>query len=253
MSKLTTGTICMSLLLASSTVSADFLGFYVGVQKWGYDVEGDISSLGNNIDITQDLGLSDDDNITKQLSFEHPIPFLPNLMVRQIDLRGVSNGNASQDFTFRNIDVNTNDPTQLTYNLDHNEYTLYYEILDNWVNLDLGISAKQFDGEVAIAANLGTNDSSRGFVDISGSVPMLYGKAQFDLPLTGFSLGGQAHLGQFNDDKLSDIAAYVAYESGSGLGLEVGYRIFQLEFDNFDELSSDLTIDGFYVSGTFHF
>ncbi len=242
-----------ALLVTSGIANADTLGVYAGVERWDYDLDGNLSSLGNNIDINNDLGLKSDDNITKYLAFEHPVPLLPNVMIRQVDLRGVSNGNASQDFTFSGITVNTGDSTQLAYNLDHNEYTLYYEILDNWVNLDLGLSAKQFDGSVFIAANLGSNAATSANVDLKGSVPMLYGKAQFDLPFTGLSAGGTVQLGQFNDDKLSDIQAYIAYESDIGLGIKAGYRIFELEFDDFDQLNSDLTIDGFYAALTFHF
>ncbi len=243
----------LTLVFASAGANADFLGIYAGFQQWNYDVDGTINSVGNNIDVSNDLGLSSDDNITKFVAFEHPVPFLPNIAVYQNDLRGVTNGTAGQDFTFGGINANTGDATQFAYNLDHDEYVLYYEILDNWVNLDLGVSAKKFDGSASVAARLGSNAGARSTVDISGSVPMLYAKAQFDLPFTGLSAGGQLHLGQFQDDKLSDMKAYLAYEGETGFGIEVGYRIFELEFDDFDALSSDLTIDGFYAGLSYHF
>ncbi len=243
-----------SLLAVSGMATADVLGVYAGVQRWDYDVDGSINSGISNIDVNNDLGLGSDDNITKYVAFEHPVPFLPNVAIYQTDLRGVSNGTAGQTFDFNGITVNPNDSTQLVYNLDHDEYILYYEILDNWVNLDLGVSAKKFDGGVTVGARLGTNNGANSFVDISGTVPMLYGKAQFELPLSELSAGAQISLGQFQDDTLSDTKLYIAYGGeDTSFGLELGYRIFELEFDDFDALSSDLTIDGFYAGLRFHF
>lgn len=237
-------------LAASSTASADFIGVYAGIQHWNYDADGSIQSGGNAINLSNDLGLDGDGNLTKYVAFEHPIPFLPNVAIHQTDLRGTSNGNASQSFSFNGMNVNASDATQFSYNLDHDEYIFYYEILDNWVTLDLGVSAKKFDGDVAIGTSTGSNSS----LNISGTVPMLYAKAQFELPLSELSAGGSMSLAQFQDDKLSDTKLFVAYGGeDTNFGVELGYRIFQLDFDNFDRLSSDLKIDGFYAGLRVHF
>lgn len=241
------------LLSASANVSADFLGVYAGGQRWNYDVDGSVSSLGGNINVNNDLGLTDGDSNILYVAFEHPIPFLPNVKLQQNDLDGSSIGTASQNFSFQSGNYVTGASIATSYDFSHTDYTLYYEILDNWVNLDLGFTAKDFDGFVDVRPDGQVVPAVNTRVNISGTVPMLYGKAQFDLPFTGYSAGGQVQLGQFNDDKLTDASAYLAYEGDSGFGFEVGYRIFDLEFDDFDELSSDLTLDGFYAALTFHF
>lgn len=241
-------------LAASSTASADFIGVYAGIQHWNYDMDGSILSSGNAVDLNNDLGLDGDGNLTKYVAFEHPIPFLPNVAIHQTDLRGTSNGTAGQSFSFNGMNVNANDSTQFSYNLDHDEYIFYYEVLDNWVTLDLGLSAKKFDGNVAIGTRAGTSASANSTVNISGTVPMLYAKAQFELPLSELSAGGSMSLGQFQDDKLSDTKLFIAYGGeDTNFGVELGYRMFQLDFDNFDRLSSNLTIDGFYAGLRVHF
>ncbi|NVJ67034.1 MAG: TIGR04219 family outer membrane beta-barrel protein [Gammaproteobacteria bacterium] len=243
----------LALVLGSSAASADFLGVYTSGQRWNYDIDGSVRSLGSDIDVNNDLGLNDGDTNVYYVAFEHPIPFLPNVKMQQNDLDGTSFGTASQDFSFQSGNYSSGDSIATSYDFSHTDYTLYYEVLDNWVNLDLGFSAKDFDGFVDVRPNGQVTPTFNTRVDISGTVPMLYGRAQFDLPFTGLSAGGQVQLGQFNDDKLTDASAYLAYEGETGFGLEVGYRIFDLEFDDFDQLSSDLTLDGFYAALTFHF
>ena len=241
-----------SLLTLSTMASADVAGIYAGANRWNYDIDGDVRSVGNNVSLTNDLGLSDDDSNILYLALEHPIPLLPNIKIQQNKIEGNATGVASQDFNFNNLNIAQGDATITSYDLSHTDFTLYYEILDNWVNLDLGITAKDFDGHILVGIN-GATVPAATTLNLSGTVPLLYGKAQFDLPFTGLSTGVIAHLGQVSDDKMTDASAYLAYEGDSGFGVEIGYRTFSLEFDEFDGLSSDLTIDGFYAGFSFHF
>ncbi|WP_251359195.1 TIGR04219 family outer membrane beta-barrel protein [Kangiella sp. TOML190] len=243
----------VTLILASAAASADILGVYAGAKRWNYDLDGTVRSGGNNIDVNRDLGLKDDDANIYYLAFEHPLPFLPNIRIQQNELDGNENGIASQDFSFQSGSYQTGDSVATRYDFSHTDYTLYYEILDNWVNLDLGFSAKDFDGFVDIRPDGQAIPALDYRVNLSGTVPLLYGRAQFDLPFTGWSAGGELQVGKFDDDDLTDASAYVAYEGDSGFGFELGYRLFELEFDDFDDLSSDLTIDGFYAGLSFHF
>lgn len=245
--KLATGAL---LLVASSVASADFLGVYAGANRWNYDIEGDISSNGPTVDMNNDLGFSDDNANVYYVAFEHPVPFLPNVKVQRNNLDLQANGTASQSYTFDGVAVVAGNTTNTQLDLSNTDYTLYYEILDNWVNLDLGITGKDFNGEMIFVNSTTTGISSR---DLSGLVPMAYGKAQFDLPFTGWSAGAIANIGQTDDDKINDMSAYISYEGDSGFGFEVGYRTLDIEFDDFDTLNSDMTFDGFYAGINFHF
>ncbi|NVK22440.1 MAG: TIGR04219 family outer membrane beta-barrel protein [Kangiellaceae bacterium] len=244
-----------ALLTVSSIASADFIGIYAGANKWNYDADGDVRSVGGDVDLNNDLGWSDGDDNVYYVAFEHPVPFLPNVRIQQNNLKGSANGVASQNFTFGSVNFTTGNGTITNYDFSNTDYTLYYEVLDNWVNLDLGITGKQFDGGFALTStssgNLPVITSEN--LNLSGVVPMLYGKAQFDLPFTGWSAGATMNIGQTTDDKMTDSTLYISYEGDSGFGFEVGYRNFTIEFDDFDALSSDMTIDGFYAGLNFHF
>lgn len=240
-----------ALISASSAASADFLGVYAGAERWNYDTEGFIRSGGENVDLNNDLGFSDDDDNVYYLAFEHPVPFLPNVKVQQNNLEGSAVGTASQTFTFDGVTFAEGSELTSSYDLTHIDYTLYYELLDNWVNLDLGLTGKDFDGfaEVSYTATTGVVGSRVG---LKGTVPTIYGKAQFDLPFTGLKTGAIVNIGEKSGDKLSDIKAYLAYEGESGFGVELGYRTFDVEFEDFDSLASDITFDGFYAGFTLH-
>lgn len=248
--KLLTATV---ILTASSAASADFIGIYAGAERWNYDMDGYVGSGSENINLNDDLGLKDSDDNTYYVAFEHPIPFLPNIKIQQNNLKGNGNGIASQDFTFNTRDFSQGDDVLTNYDLSHIDYTLYYEILDNWVNLDLGLTGKQFDGHIVMdyAPDV-VSIPNNGTVNFKGTIPAVYGKAQFDLPFTGLSTGTTLNIGEKSGDKMSDVKAYLAYEGDSGFGVELGYRVFNLEFDNFDNLSSDISFDGFYAGFTLH-
>lgn len=245
-----------AILATSSIASADVVGVYAGAQKWNYDIDGYVSTGAENIDFNNDLGYDDSDDNSYFVALEHPIPVLPNIKIQQNNLEGQGRGNASQNYTFGSVPFLAGTPTVSNYDFSNTDYTLYYEILDNWVNLDLGITGKQFDGFVDVGVEVTTGGPIYSRVDFKGTVPMLYGKAQFDFPLSGFSVGSTLNIGQTTDDKINDYTIFLGYNSDkdqTGFGFEVGYRNFTVEFDDFDDLSSDFTFDGYYASLNFHF
>ena len=83
-------------------------------------------------------------------------------------------------------------------------------------------------------------------------IPLLYAQARFDLPFTGLSLGVEANGISYDDDTLYDVKINLAYEFAFGLGIEAGYRAFDLEYDDDDEFA-DVTIGGAYAGVVWDF
>ena len=104
-----------------------------------------------------------------------------------------------------------------------------------------------FDGELAV-----TTGGNTGRTDLSVPVPMLYGKAQFELPFTGLSAGAEGSYIGFDGDAFTDLRGYIGYEFMFGLGVEVGVRSIVIEFDDLDDAAIDTTFEGAYISATFH-
>ena len=82
---------------------------------------------------------------------------------------------------------------------------------------------------------------------------MIYAKAQFDLPLTGFSVGLEGNAINYEDNRLTDYSAKLQYmfDSALDIGLEVGYREMSLEVD--EDVTADIQLKGPYAALLFHF
>jgi len=234
-----------------STAHADTVfGIYAGAYSWKADFSGDINDTDNDqtIDLEDELGLSDESSNVFYVAIEHPVPVLPNVRIQHTALDSSAEGRLEGNVTFDDVDFTFGENVATDIDLTHTDLTLYYEILDNWVNLDIGVTARVFDGEIKIE---GVGDIAQ--VDVDATLPMLYVAAQFDLPLTGLSAGVGGNAIDYSGNTLLDLNAYVQYEFAFGLGLRGGYRTFTLELDDVDDIDSDLTLDGAYGALVFHF
>jgi outer membrane protein len=204
-----------SAALFAGTVQADTLGFEVGATLWQADISG------KNLDNSFDKG----DNVSFYGSFEHPVPIIPNIKVSINQLENEAKDSTTDD----DIDASFND------------FLLYYEVLDNIVELDLGFGARMYDGE-------------SGSEKLDPTLGTVYAKVQFNLPVTGLSLGVDTLVGMDSgDNKATDATAYVRWESGLGLGVAGGYRMMQTTFEFSDGSANDADFDGAYVSAFYHF
>jgi len=243
-------------LTFSSYVQADVAGIEVGAYQWTPDYSGFIAvddgiTTGTELNLENDLGFSDEDHNIIWASIEHPVPFLPNFKLVSSDLDAKSANVLTQEIIFAGQTFAVSEDIDTQIDLTNIEYTLYYELLDNWLNLDGGVTFRQYDGIVTLrTAPTGTNLDVSEVLDFT--IPLIYLKGRVDLPLTGFFVDGEINFIGFGDDSLSDTAFSVGYESDFGLGGKAGYRTFSMEVDE-SEFISDLEFSGAYVSVFFHF
>lgn len=235
----------------SGTVAADFVGLNIGINRWSPDITGNFASTNSgssDISLTGDLGYSDHASTGVNISFEHPLPLIPNVRYSTTDL------NSSSNSTVTGLDFDNNTYTgqiNSTLDLSHNDIVLYYQVLDNWVNIDVGLDVKTFDGKVSVTDPSGTTPNSS--ISVDESIPMLYLAARFDLPLTGFYVGANIQQLSIGDNSAEDTTLMVGYESSSGLGIEGGIKTFTLELNDASNLNTNLEYDGLYLNGYFHF
>ncbi len=221
-----------SLIIASQLTHADTIGLYAGIGVWQAEADNktDIAALSVN-----DIDLGDDNSNFAYIALEHPIPLIPNIRLQQVDL-----------------DLSSNGATSIDLDITHQDAILYYEILDNWVNLDLGLSARRYDGIAKVS-----NGAGRVKLNVDDVVPMIYVKAQFDLPLSGLSVAADLNATDYSGDEITDASIKIAYESNLipllGLGAEIGYRYMSMELDDLRYLDKELTVDGPYAAVTLHF
>ena len=232
----------------STTVSADFIGFEIGAYTWQQNYDGLVQSGTDIVDLDQQLGYDDETNNSYYVLFEHPVPLLPNILVQRTEL-DISESNTSTGFTFEGINFPNGVTISSASDLSHTDATLYYEILDNWVSLDIGLTARMFEEGVEISSIGQTAE-----LDIDETIPMLYVAAEFELPLTGLYISADANGIGYSGDSFIDYRISVGYESSLGLGAELGFRSFDIDFeDDDDDEVADLTIDGAYLGVFYHF
>jgi len=239
-----------------SVAQADTAGIEVGAYQWTPDYSGSISvddgtQSGTTLDIQNDLGFTDDTNNIFWVSLEHPVPFLPNFKLVSSDLDVSSASVLTRDISFGGETFTTNENVSTRIDMSNIEYTFYYELLDNWINLDAGMTFRQYDGLVSLNTDpAGSNISEREVLDFT--IPLFYLKGRFDIPATGFFVDSEINIISYDGDSLSDTSFSVGYESDFGLGGKAGYRTFSMEVDE-NEFTSDLEFKGAYVSVFFHF
>jgi len=187
-----------ALLLASTAASADVIGFTAAAKAYSAEVTNNDDDQSSDAEVVTELSAA----------LEHPVPIIPNIRIAAMD--------ASYD----------DDDLGGEFDQSFVDATLYYEILDTVVEVDLGLTARMMD----LSAG---NDA----YEYDSVEPMAYAKVQGNLPLTGLSLGAIANMGA----DVSDFEAFVQYELAFGLGFNAGYRMIGQDLEY--EAGSNLFVD----------
>lgn len=261
-------TLLASLLIAGTlplSAQADTIfGIYAGAGRWTQEYSGTFGSSPSDsnaaclptcnfdIDLNDDLGLDEEDGDTMWIAVEHPVPFLPNIKFERNELKSSGRNQLNEAFTYGDETYVANTTVVTDFDLSHNDYVLYYEVLDNWINIDIGLDIKQFDGSVAVSDADGVIPSVTEELD--APIPLLYLAAKVELPLSGLSFGGQASGISAGGATLKDIRFNIGYEFSFGLGIEAGQRTMTIEIDPDEEdVYGDLEFKGNYLAATYHF
>ena len=207
-------------LLPLTGFAATVLGFQAGTGIWSQTPSGTISSTIG----TETLTETEKDESYVYFVLEHPVPILPNFKYAAIAVTAAGSG------------VNT------VFDLDQTDATLYYEILDNVVSLDIGVTARKVEGVFA------TGVLSETF---SETVPMIYAAAEIALPV-GFALVGEINTISSGDDDITDITAKLTYTTDFNLGIEVGTRTQSYEV-SIDTVQTDIEFSGLFAGVYFKF
>lgn len=228
------------LALLSTTAQADMLGVYGSVDYWNLQGEYNKAPQDASLRSADSLSLDDKGQAQVSLAFEHPVPLIPNGKIR-----------------YTGIDVDTEEQNlagDALYNidLDSTDFILYYEILDNIVSVDVGVAAKQLEGDVTYNRTVGADK-----VEISETAPMLYASAGGKLPFTGLSAKAEVLATNYDDTQITDASAEIKYNFVENLlidlGAKVGYRILNIELDDQDGFDTKFDFDGPYIGFEAHF
>lgn len=242
---------------------ADVIGVKADASYWFYDGKAQVQPKPNTSSLANQTGIDDlllnpyaglsapEEKLDRKgsaqisLAFEHPIPLIPNAKIRYVNLKSQTEKEfAGQPF----------------YDLDiaHTDFILYYEILDNIVDADVGFGATTLDGDVTtLLADPTSSLYKMGKVDINKTVPVIYGSAGVKLPFTGLSAKAELLYSNFNDTKITDAQAELQYNFIDNLlvdvGLKAGYRILNIKLDDYEKNDLKFDFKGPYLGIDIHF
>jgi len=238
------------MLLAIGTAEAEFVGLNIGANPATAAYPGAFSNNSSSIDLVDDLDADSSARSSMVLILEHPIPVLPNVRYRGYNLDSSDNSGLNSDIGLNGGMLEAAGNGNSAFDLDHEDIVLYYQLLNNWIDLDMGVDLKRFDGQISQ-----TGDG--GSVSVDETIPLLYLSARIDLPVNGMYLGAKINanvvdLG-ISESTAQDSTFLLGYQSGTGLGIEGGIKYFSLELNDADNLDSDFEYDGLFLNGYINF
>ena len=235
----------LTALLTASTLYADTIGGEISLGIYSHSPSGIAAyQTVSTVDLEDDLKWSDTEDIMLKAYFEHPLPFLPNIRVALTNLSHDGQGTVDNAFSWGGINFPLNSDIETSLDLKMYDLTLYYELLDNWVEIDTGLTLRYLDGNIAV--NTLITDESTNFDSL---IPMLYGKARFNLPSTDISLQFEGNVISYEDTTFYDYELSARYTLTMGLGLEGGYKVVHLDSQDLESgLNVDMDFKGPYAS-----
>ena len=238
----------LALIAVISTVGvADIIGGELNVGYYNHLPSGSLQYQGTNIDIEDDLKWENEGDIFVKAYLEHPLPIIPNIKVGYTTFGHEGAGSVDNSFRFGGTTFNLNTDIDTKFDLEMYDFALYYEILDNWVNVDVGLNVKYIDGEIAVKGRDKTtgkliNEST----DFQLPIPMVYAKVRLDVPTTDLSFQAEGNYISYDGNTFYDAEVGARYTLALGLGIEAGYKTMKLKLDDIDDLYMDSDFSGAY-------
>ena len=216
----------------SGLAQADLVALKGDISYWAYDGHAEM----NNTAPFSKEKLDNEGAVQFSVALEHPVPIIPNAKIRYVNLDTQTEKSVAGQSNY-------------TVNLDHADFILYYEILDNVVDLDIGAGATTLNGDITNFAGQRTS--------IDETYPFIYGTVGGKLPFTGLSAKAELTYSNFDDAQLTDALAEIQYNFIDNMlvdvGVKAGYRIFTVDLDDYNRNDIKLDFKGPYIGLDAHF
>ncbi len=236
-------------LLSIHILYADMLGGEVSLGLFNHTPSGQTSyrlpttATPTSVNLEDTLGWSDTQDIVFKIYLEHPLPLFPNIKLGHTTLSHDGTQTVAQ-FNWGDIN-NFTGQLKSDLTLSMSDARFYYELLDNWVELDVGLTIRYLSGEITLH-NIATNTS----IDFSSWIPMIYAKTHLNFPTDAdISLQFEINANTYSGTMLYDYEFSARYTFLMNLGLEAGYKAVYLDSDHLTSgLKTDIGFSGIYAA-----
>ena len=258
--------IVLLTLLSVSTTFADMAGGEVSVGAYSHSPSGAASysipfvNIGSSADLEDTFGWSTNSDFMFKAYIEHPLPLIPNLKLGYTNLTHTGTGSSTQ-FNWGNL-VDFSGELDTSLDMGITDVTAYYEVLDNYVELDLGLTLRYLFGEIAVNPRVlgstvtGSTSASIGAETVSFSTltPMLYSKIRFTIPSTDISFQLESNIMNYGETVFYDYELGIRYTFSFGLGIEGGFKALHLDSATLEDgLNMNIDENGFYTTVVWDF
>ncbi len=228
------------LLALSGITSADTLSISLGAGIWYDSPSGGVNDgATTKFDAKQDLFWSEESQGYFFLTFEHPVPFVPNVRLSATKLEHGGAGTLTRTITIGGVDYPVSEYITNSFKLDQKDLLLYWEILDNVVSFDLGLNVKLADLSYTVTGDtVGTNSDS-----YKATIPMIYGLLGVS-PIPDLIISVEGSYITYSGTTVSDMMARIAYTTPYFVGVEAGYRSQTYQFTNIAGFDGNLDFKG---------
>jgi outer membrane protein len=234
-------------LIGAAGVYADTLGGRVDVSYWYPKYGGGADSNLSKISLKDNLGFGSQGFAAASVTLEHPVPAIPNIRLGYVDLSHSEKGNLNTTFDGKTF----NGGVTTDLNLSNFDLTLYYQLLDNVVSLDLGLDAKVFSGKFDIRQI--NNPGNFSNTKVRKVVPLLYSAVAFKLPATGLTIGGELAGIAYSGNNLYDAKIRVRKDLKKFFYFELGFRQLGIKLNNLSGIGVNTRLGGPYLTAGIDF
>ena len=242
-----TAIVLAMMAAAPLSAHADLL-FTLGAKAsvWNADPSG---QLDDDVSVDDDLQIKSENGQQITVFFEHPIPFIPNVRIKQTNLELNGSGDVNINF----LDKDFNETVDSTLDLSHTDLTLYWglPLPIPFFDFNFGLTARQFDGMAEVRGQTSGETASQALDFV---VPMGFAEVKVSTPFGIYANADINYIGM-SGNKLSDVSYGVGYDLPIpvvDLGIEAGYRAINLKTDeDLADINTDVKISGMYYGAAF--
>jgi len=253
------------------------VGLYLGGEIWQSEASGVFGEKNTLID----FNLKKEQQINYFIAVVHPFPLLPNVRISSSILETTGKTNLTQEFSFSGETFSIDDDINANFNVNYIDYTFYYELFDNGLFLfDLGLTARDFNGAVTVKGpavidygdgncndpdpppeitcpSPSSSTTPTGKIKTDDIEPMLYVATSVNLPLKRLSVFAQGDFSLINNHSLYDYKVGLSYglinSRMLNFNMTLGYRVVKIQFEDLNNLYTNLEFKGVFVGVITHF